>query len=144
MDCSISYHTMMDPGPEVVDAVREGLQSHNRATLLPYVKSRFAVFIRNDDNDIVGGLIGDLVWDWLHITILWVAEQIRGEGVGSELVRKAEEMALSEGITQAHVETTSFQALPFYQSVGYEVFAELEGKPSGHTFYYLKKTLQED
>jgi hypothetical protein len=42
-------------------------------------------------------------------------------------------------IDNIHLETTSFQALDFYLKNGYEVFGQLEGKPAGHTWYYLKK-----
>lgn len=74
----------------------------------------------------------------LHIETLWVDGAYRGRDVGSELIRRAERMALSRGITRSHVETTSFQALPFYAKHGYEVFGQFE-KPVGHTWYYLKK-----
>lgn len=39
------------------------------------------------------------------------------------------------------VETLSFQAIGFYLKSGYQVFAQLDDKPPGHTWYYLKKEL---
>ena len=50
-----------------------------------------------------------------------------------------EQYAQSKGITHYHLETTSFQALPFYQKQGYEVFGQLPDMPPGHISYFLKK-----
>ena len=50
-----------------------------------------------------------------------------------------EQYAQSKGISNYHLETTSFQALPFYQKQGYEVFGQLPDMPPGHISYFLKK-----
>jgi hypothetical protein len=42
-----------------------------------------------------------------------------------------------------HLDTMSFQALPFYQKQGYTVFGILEDLPEGHRRYYLRKDLEE-
>ena len=52
-----------------------------------------------------------------------------------------EEYAISKGITNIRLETTSFQALDFYITSGYTVFAELPDMPNGHTSYFLKKQI---
>jgi len=39
------------------------------------------------------------------------------------------------------LETASFEARPFYEKLGYEVFAALEDYPPGHTKFYLRKRL---
>jgi hypothetical protein len=36
----------------------------------------------------------------------------------------------------------SFQALPFYQKLGYEKWGELNDFPIGHTRHFLKKRLE--
>lgn len=35
----------------------------------------------------------------------------------------------------------SFQALPFYQKQGYEIFGTLDRFPDAHQRYFLRKTL---
>ena len=37
--------------------------------------------------------------------------------------------------------TFSFQARPFYESLGYEVFCTLEDYPPGHRRFFMKKAL---
>jgi len=39
------------------------------------------------------------------------------------------------------LETHSYEARPFYEKLGYEVFAALEDYPPGHTKFYLRKQL---
>jgi hypothetical protein len=37
------------------------------------------------------------------------------------------------------LDTFSFQARPFYEKLGYEVFGQLEDYPRGHSRYFLQK-----
>ncbi len=57
----------------------------------------------------------------------------------------AEQEAVKRGCRYAHLETIDFQALPFYQKLGYEIFATLQNYPPGHVRYSLtKKDLSEN
>jgi GNAT superfamily N-acetyltransferase len=103
--------------------------------------SPLRIFLRDEAGKIVGGLLGDMWGGWLHIGYLWVHEALRGQGYGEQLLRRAEEEARAHGCRAAKLDTFSFQARPFYEKHGYEVFAELQDFPTGHTFYYLKKML---
>jgi ribosomal protein S18 acetylase RimI-like enzyme len=136
---NLDFETVFDPSREVLESLWHGLDGFNRSVLGGYDYARLAVVVRNEDGDVIGGLCGDLLWDWLHVQCLWVDEGLRDRGVGTKLVRMAEDAAVSKGIDNIHLETTSFQALDFYLKNGYEVFGQLEGKPAGHTWYYLKK-----
>ncbi|MDB6122742.1 MAG: family N-acetyltransferase [Pedosphaera sp.] len=89
--------------------------------------------------ELVGGLIGYTHWDWLFVKQLWVAEAVRRTGVGSSLMRAAEDEARVRGCLHAHCDTFDFQALPFYQRLGYSVFGRLDDYPAGHTRYFLHK-----
>ena len=100
-----------------------------------------AVFARDECNELIGGVHGWFYWEWLHVDTLWVAEPLRGQGLGSSLLRAIEILAVDRAATGIHLETTDFQALPFYRNKGYTVFGELHGKPAGHTWYYLQKRL---
>ena len=97
--------------------------------------------VRGQSGEILGGVLGHLWGGWLQVTVLWVAEEIRGLGYGTRLVESAETYARSQGAIGATLETHSFQARPFYERLGYEVFSTLEGYPLGHAKYYLKKAL---
>jgi len=97
------------------------------------------IFVRDDQGQIVGGLNGYTHWGWLFIQHLWVAETRRGKEYGRELMQQAEQEALKRGCRHAHLDTFSFQALGFYQKLGYQIFGVLEDYPAGHTRYFLQK-----
>jgi hypothetical protein len=56
-------------------------------------------------------------------------------------MKDSESYARSRGAIGATVETHSFQARPFYERLGYEVFGTLDGHPPGHVKFYLRKAL---
>ncbi len=87
----------------------------------------------------VGGLLGYTNWEWLFVKILWVTQELRGSGVGRQLLLAAEAEARQRGCRHAHLDTFSFQALGFYERLGYRVFGQLEDYPVGHTRYFLQK-----
>ncbi|MDJ0634569.1 MAG: GNAT family N-acetyltransferase [Xenococcaceae cyanobacterium MO_188.B29] len=91
---------------------------------------------------LVGGLISYIDWgQWLYIDTIWVDTDYRGQGIGKYLIKSAEQKAINKGIKRARLYTFDFQALNFYQKLGYTVYGELEDFPEGHTIYYLKKIL---
>lgn len=97
--------------------------------------------IARHDGENVGGLVGLTHWNWLHIRLFWIAEPFRRQGVGTRLLRAAEDEARLRGCEHAHLDTFSFQALPFYQKHGYTVFGQLEDYPPGHRRFFLQKML---
>jgi GNAT superfamily N-acetyltransferase len=90
---------------------------------------------------IVGGLLGDTNWDWLHIDILSVAAHLRGRGYGRQLMERAEALARERGCGGAWVDTYSFQSPGFYQRLGYRVFGTLPSYPGAEQRIFLMKTL---
>jgi GNAT superfamily N-acetyltransferase len=71
-----------------------------------------------------------------------VGELVRGQGYGKRLLQAAEKEARTQGCRGVFLSTFSFQARPFYERLGYEVFGELPDNPAGHSLYFMKKTLE--
>ena len=59
-------------------------------------------------------------------------------------MREVEEYALRHGCHGIYLDTFEYQALPFYEGLGYEQFGVLEGYPPGFRQYHLRKTLTTD
>ena len=97
--------------------------------------------LRSPDEEIVGGVIGATHWDWFYINLMWIKEELRGQGYGGQLLALAEEEARRRGAKNAYLDTFSFQAPGFYKKYGYRVFGELDDFPAGHQRFYLKKEL---
>jgi len=99
------------------------------------------VFIRNKENKVVGGAVGQIFGGWVYISLLWVEESLRNKGNGTKLLKMMEAKAVKLGCKYAHLDTYSFEAKPFYEKNGYTLFATLENYPEGHSKHFLKKKL---
>lgn len=93
------------------------------------------------DQSIMGGIIAETHWNWLFINLMWLREELRGQGYGHKLLLAAEAEGRKRGATHAYLDTFSFQAPEFYQKHGYEIFGVLEDFPPGHRRLYLTKQL---
>lgn len=99
------------------------------------------IFLRNKEDKFVGGAIGSVFGGWLYISLMWIEESLRNQGYGTKLLKMMENEAIKLGCKNAHVDTYSFEAKPFYEKNGYTVFASLENYPEGHSKHFLKKKL---
>ena len=101
-----------------------------------------AYFLRDGDDRVVGGVVGDIWGAWLHVRVMWVDAPLRRLGHGARLLRAAEELARERGCVGVFLETFSFQGSTWYPRLGYEVVGGLDDYPPGHSYYMLKKRLQ--
>ena len=85
--------------------------------------------------------MGELYWEWFHLDLLWVKEELRHCGHGHSLLLRAEEEARKRGARHVFLDTFSFQAPDFYKQHGYQVFGELQDFPPGYQRYFLTKEL---
>jgi len=128
-----------DPAWEVIG---QGITEYNTQQAGEDQGKNLCFVLQNPDGEIVGGVIGATYWDWLYVNLMWLREDLRGQGFGKELLSLAEEEALQRGAMDAYLDTFSFQAPGFYQKQGYEVFGQLDDFPTGHQRFFLKKKLQ--
>lgn len=122
-------------------AVSDRLDLFNVATTGLDEWHSVSIFLRDPDDEVVGGLLGEIWGGWMHVSYLWVAAPFRGLGHARKLLRAAEDFAIARGCTASRLETHSFQAPGFYAKQGYEVFARLDDCPPGHQYLYLRRTL---
>jgi GNAT superfamily N-acetyltransferase len=121
--------------------VVRGLLSFNEKWLGPS-NEQAVRFVARDDHGVAGGLLGHTRWKWLYVAKLWVDERARGQGIGTQLLTAAEEVARDRGCIGAFLDTFEYQARPFYEKLGYEMFGTLDGYPPGYRQFYLRKRLR--
>ena len=97
--------------------------------------------LRAAGGEVLGGVIGAVFYEWLHVDLLWLPEEHRGRGFGRRLMALAEEEGRKRGAKSAFLDTFDFQAPGFYEKLGYQVLCGLPDFPPGHTRYYMSKTL---
>jgi GNAT superfamily N-acetyltransferase len=94
--------------------------------------------------DIRAGICGYTWGGCCYIQYLWVHEAERGKGLGTALLRTAEEHARSKRCIVVFVATHSFQAPDFYARNGYEAQTLLRDHPVGFSSMILSKRLHRD
>ena len=133
--------TMEDEAEDDARFVHERLIAHNRAHASDPGWSHLRLFLRDEGGAVRGGLLGDVYFGWLYVSILWVDEAHRGEGHGRRLLARAEEEAAARGCRAVWLDTFSFQAPDFYPKLGYEAFGTLDDYPPGVTRFFFRKRL---
>lgn len=136
MSLKITTH----PTHDEINEIYEGLLTHNLHYIHMDQYTPLAVF-KEDNDKKIGGITGDILGNWLRIRYLWVDKAYRGKNIGIELLHAMENAAKEKGAKYAEVDTFSFQALPFYQKQGFEIFGTLENYPISDKKYYLRKDL---
>jgi GNAT superfamily N-acetyltransferase len=127
------------PADADVDVLAYALEAYNEGRWPQHPPWQpFAIFLR-DEAQIVAGLAGETYCGWLFVKYLWVSEGLRGRGVGRELMAQAEVLAGERGCHSAHLDTFSFQALGFYEKLGYQEFARLDYPPAHHKHFMRKR-----
>ena len=132
----------IESGKDGYQAVLEGLGNNIISKLGNVELGRTVqIFMRNRENKVVGGAIGNIFGGWVYISLLWIEESFRNRGHGTELLKMIENEAVKLGCKNAHLDTYSFEAKPFYEKNGYTLFATLENYPKGHSKHFLEKNL---
>jgi GNAT superfamily N-acetyltransferase len=142
METDVVVEVEPSPRDEDVQAVVDGLMDFNVRYGPPTRFQRLAVFVRRPDRRIHGGAVGTAKWNWLFISQLWLADDLRGRGLGTQIMEAIERLGVSHGCTKSHLETLGFQARGFYEGLGYRLFAELPEFAADHSRYFLWKPLQ--
>lgn len=130
------------PGENDRKAVVEALIAFNDKAAGPSGFQPIAVLLQDPATAAtLGGLWGKIVYDWLFVELLVVPEQFRGQGLGAQILGRAEAIAQARGCVGVWLDTYAFQAPGFYNKLGYEVFGSLEDHPRGSQRFFLRKRL---
>lgn len=97
--------------------------------------------LRDHDGELVAGLSGFTWGGYGMIEWLFVRDDQRGTGLGTRMVRAAEDEATRRGCVVMRVNTHTFQAPDFYARLGYEVIGEAVDTPVGHGEVFYAKRL---
>jgi GNAT superfamily N-acetyltransferase len=136
---AVSY--VDDPEESAWGIIGRGVGTFNKQQAGENDFQRLCYVLNSPEEEIMGGVLAELYWKWLFIDLLWVKEELRGQGYGHELLTKVETEARNRGARNAYLDTFSFQAPEFYAKHGYHQFGELQDFPKGHQRLFLTKLL---
>ena len=115
------------------------IRSYNRSKREVAESEPLNLYVEDEHGELMAGLIAETFGNWLEIEYLFVKEDLRGQGIGSQLLHQAEGEAKKRNCRFAFVNTYQFQAPAFYQKHGYkEVFTLKDYPYTGQRHYYQK------
>lgn len=137
------YKVIVDYNPTEADnaVVREGIIAANEHIVGERDKA-FSIFLKNDLEEVLGGLQAFLDSESVYIDVLWVEGSLQKQGYGTKLLAAVEREAIKNGCKFSLVDTWSFQAEEFYLKNGYQRLGEVKNYWHGHSKIFLRKTLR--
>ncbi len=130
-----------EPSPADRDAVLAPLRAYNIAQAGdPHIRP-VAILVKAENGTTEGGLWGRIGYDWLFIELLGLPEALRGQGLGRNLMERAEAIARDAGCAGIWLDTYEFQARGFYEKLGYTLFGAMPDHPVGQKRFFLMKRL---
>jgi GNAT superfamily N-acetyltransferase len=140
---NFTIRAVEDDGESTRKILFESLVAFNDAKTGGNDYSPLALAIDDDRGNVVGGLSGYTVYGWLFVELLFLPESLRGQGVGTQLMQRAEAEAVARGCHSVWLDTFEFQARGFYERLGYTCFGELKNYPVGPRFFMSKQLSRE-
>ena len=130
-----------NPTEEQRQAILQPLIEYNDAQTGGSKSEPFALMVKDENGEILGGLYGRMIFRWMFIELLSVPEQGRGQGIGSKLMAQAEALAKEKNCYGVWLDTFDFQAPEFYKKLGFSQFGEIVDYPPGHKRHFFQKRL---
>jgi GNAT superfamily N-acetyltransferase len=139
----LTYTLQAEPTPEERYRIIDPLIAYNEEKAGPRNSKEFAFTVRSETGEFVGGLLGYTNWNHFFVAAVFVDQRFRRKGIGRELLKRAEALALEQGCDAIYLDSSDFQAPGFYEKLGYKVFGKLEDYPPGHQRFYLVKRIRD-
>jgi GNAT superfamily N-acetyltransferase len=141
MGVSMNIEVLDNPEQEIIDYLNKKIADFNWAHWEVSERSPLAVQIKNDQGEIIAGAAARSFGDWLLLDTLWVADELRGQNIGSEILKEIEASGKKRGCIKCLLDTLNFQAMPFYEKHGYKTQWVQQGYPKTGCKYFMVKEL---
>ena len=126
-------------GSQKSQIIGDLIRSYNRSKREVAESEPLNLYVEDEHGEIMAGLVAETFGNWLEIEYLFVKEDLRGQGIGSQLLQQAESEAKKRNCRFAFVNTYQFQAPAFYKKQGYKKVFTLKDYPyTGQRHYYQK------
>ena len=126
-----------NPTEEQIEELRESLIAYNVGKHGYTDASKIGIFVRNDDDELEGGVYAYAWGGVCELELLWVSEARRGDGLGTRLMTAVEDEARRVGCSKIYVDTFSYQAPGFYEKLGFERVGTIDEFPEGGHRYVV-------
>lgn len=133
----------LSPSEEEISVLLEGLKVFNAPAFPNRQTKPFGIFVKDANETIVGGLMGETTFTSIFVKFLWLSESLRGQGLGERLLQQLEIEAVKLGVHNLCLDTYTFQAPKFYAKNGYVEVGRFTDFPcEGVDQIYFQKKLK--
>ncbi|MFD8972451.1 MULTISPECIES: GNAT family N-acetyltransferase [unclassified Streptomyces] len=130
------------PMPSEIAVISDALDRFNREKTGVDDRRPLAVLVRDPrTRQVIGGLTGRTSLGLFFVDLFFLPAELRGSGLGGEILRQAEDEARARGCRAAVLYTISFQAPGFYRKQGWEHLGEVPCDPPGTSRVFMAKEL---
>jgi ribosomal protein S18 acetylase RimI-like enzyme len=91
--------------------------------------------------NILGGVSGTTFYGSLHVDGLWITPSLRHQRWGTKLMQEVEQIGKRRGAKFATLNTMDWEALPFYEKLGYSIEFTRQGYEKSSKMFMLRKNL---
>jgi GNAT superfamily N-acetyltransferase len=123
MDEEYSIVYVDNPEQSAWGIIGRGVGNYNKQQTGDNKFQRLCFVLHAPDQVIVGGVIGEIYWDWFYLDLLWVKDELRGRGYGHRLLTLAEQEARQRGAKNAYLDTFSFRRQTFINNMAIRFLA---------------------
>ncbi|MBX3710218.1 MAG: GNAT family N-acetyltransferase [Gammaproteobacteria bacterium] len=128
------------PSSENDEILINHLFKYETEELLHDVPKHISIYLKDENQKIVGGVLIWIHTESIYIPTIWVDENLRQHGYGKKLLQIAEEEGRKRGCKYITLDA-NFQAASFYIKQGYHVIGEIKNYIFNHTKTYFRKSL---
>lgn len=127
--------------PEFALPIESGLNQYNDEAVGFNENKPLAVVVRDEHGVVLGGMLGRTYLGLLFIDLVYLPPEIRGKGIGSQILKRVEDEGRERGCKTAVLYTITFQAPAFYEKNGWQRFGEIPCLPERASRVFLRKDL---
>jgi N-acetylglutamate synthase-like GNAT family acetyltransferase len=139
----LNYELVKEPKSlesTVSTMLRETEKRQGLVDLPPINKREFAMAAKTKEGKLAGGIFGYTNYNEAHIAMLAINPECAIPGMGTALLKSFEMAARSRyNCNRLALETFSWQARPFYEKFGFQLFGVQKNQPIGHEKYFMER-----
>ena len=123
---SLTWTLESEAASRDLEVIAHGVFAHGRAQAHDGNAEAIACLVRDGERVVAGGT-GRTEYERLFVTYLWVAEDLRGQGLARRILEALESEATKRGCRDALIETLDDTVANLYRHLGYRTIAEVKG-----------------